>query len=138
MRICFFGHRDTPMETEEKLKKILDILLQKGESFCFYIGQQGNFDDMALRVLEKMKKKFPKIEIVRVIAYLEEAQNGIESLYPEGLETVPRKFAIVRRNEWMVDHADLIIVYLSRSFGGAAKAFSYAKRKGKKIINLYE
>ena len=36
----------------------------------------------------------------------------------------------------MVDKADLIIVYIDHSFGGAYQAYQYAKRKGKVIFNL--
>jgi hypothetical protein len=49
---------------------------------------------------------------------------------------VPSKFAIIKRNEWIVEQSDLIVVYCLRSFGGAYNALKYAKRKNKKIIEL--
>ena len=36
----------------------------------------------------------------------------------------------------MVEQADLVIVYLEHTWGGAYQAYEYAKRKGKVIINL--
>ena len=56
-----------------------------------------------------------------------------ETIYPP-LESVPRKYAIIRRNEWMVDSADIVIAYVTYSWGGAARTLEYAKRKNKNII----
>ena len=52
------------------------------------------------------------------------------------IENVPRKFAILKRNEWIVDSADLVITYVKYSWGGAAKTVEYAKRKKVPIINI--
>ena len=57
------------------------------------------------------------------------------SIYPP-IETVPPKFAITKRNEWMVSNADLIIAFVKHKYGGAYKTLTWAKRKNKKIINL--
>lgn len=35
------------------------------------------------------------------------------------IESVLFKFAISRRNEWMIDKADVVIAYVTHSFGGA-------------------
>ena len=37
----------------------------------------------------------------------------------------------------MVTNADIIIAYVNRNYGGAYKSLQVAKRKGKKIINIY-
>ncbi len=58
-----------------------------------------------------------------------------ETIYPE-LEKVPYRFAISKRNEWMVDNSDLVIAFVSHSWGGAATTYRYAIRKKKQIINL--
>ena len=52
------------------------------------------------------------------------------------LENVPPKYAIIRRNEWMVDKADLLLAYITYGWGGAARTYRYAKRKGIPIVNL--
>ena len=46
--------------------------------------------------------------------------------------------AISKRNEWMVDRADLIIAYIEHDYGGAYKTIRYAQRKNKSIIYLYK
>ena len=48
------------------------------------------------------------------------------------------KLAIPKRNEWMVEQADLVICYIEREIGGAYKAVQYADKLGKEVINLAE
>ena len=60
-----------------------------------------------------------------------------ETLYPEGLESVPPRYAISHRNRWMLAHAEYVITYVAAPVGGAAKAVETALRKNKKIINLH-
>lgn len=49
---------------------------------------------------------------------------------------VPRRFAIDKRNRWMIDHSDFVITYVSRSFGGAAKFKEIAEKKNRVVINI--
>ena len=58
------------------------------------------------------------------------------TLLPEGIETVPPRFAIEYRNKWMIDHSDIVVTYVTRSFGGAATFRDLAKKKGKIVIDL--
>jgi len=58
------------------------------------------------------------------------------TLFPDGLEFVPKKFAISHRNRWIVDESDYIIVYVLTDYNGAYEALKYAKRKKKNIVNL--
>ena len=59
--------------------------------------------------------------------------NYDETVYPP-LESVPKRYAISRRNEWMVCESDGVVAYVMRGFGGAAKTLDYARRKKKAII----
>lgn len=38
----------------------------------------------------------------------------------------------------MVNRSDIVIAYISHNWGGAAKTFDYAVRKGKRMINIVE
>lgn len=66
------------------------------------------------------------------------AAAGHNTLYPGGLEGAPPRFAIARRNAWMLQQADWVIVYVSRSVGNAASLQARAERSGKAVINLWE
>ncbi len=54
--------------------------------------------------------------------------NFDEMIYPP-LERVPPKYAILRRNEWMIDKATVLFACVRHAWGGAAKTLAYAKRK---------
>jgi hypothetical protein len=58
------------------------------------------------------------------------------TLYPEGLEFVPRRFAITRRNRWMVEQSDYVIAYVQTGYGGAYIALEHARQRGVKTVNL--
>lgn len=60
----------------------------------------------------------------------------IETIYPEGMEKVPKRYTISWRNKWMVNESDIILCYVRHSSGGAAQFVEYGRQKGKMIINL--
>lgn len=56
-------------------------------------------------------------------------------IYPE-IENVPKRFAILKRNEYMVNESNFLIAYV-RYPGGALKILEYAEKRRKiKIINI--
>ena len=71
------------------------------------VGNQGHFDGMVLSALRKCREDYPSLNYHVVLAYMpgqkEEYQpyKDGETFYPEGLESVPRRFAIARRNDWI-------------------------------------
>ena len=105
----------------------------------FYVGNNGNFDTMVRRQLEDLSQTYP-ITYSIVLAYLPTEKNKYDNLtntiYPEGLETVPKRFAISYRNKWMVEQADIVVTYVTHTFGGAAQFKEMAKRQGKTVIEL--
>ena len=60
-----------------------------------------------------------------------------DSIFPP-IEKTPLKFAISKRNEWMIKNSDLIIAYVNHTYGGAYKSLSTAIRMKKKILNINE
>lgn len=138
MVCAFFGHRDAPIEIRDKLKKTIISLIEERDVTEFYVGNNGNFDRMALSVLKELSEMYPQIDYYVVYAYLPEkgGEDFERTIYPEGIETVPKRFAIDYRNRWIVGRADIVVAYVRRSFGGAAKFVDMAKRKGLDIIDL--
>jgi hypothetical protein len=51
-----------------------------------------------------------------------------DTFYPPGMETVPKRFAIVRANAYMVRHCDCLIAYAKHP-GNAKKLLDTAKRR---------
>ena len=140
MTCTFFGHRDTPYSIREKLKlQIIDLIDNKGVDM-FYVGNHGNFDRMVIGILKTIKLIYP-IDYRIVLAYppgKNFVYNGEETEYPEGIEKMMKKFAIEYRNNWMLKNADVVVAYVARDWGGAAKFVKIAERKKLYVVNLYE
>lgn len=140
MSACtFFGHRDCPDSVKPELLAAIESLITEKNIHIFYVGNHGNFDRLVISVLNELKVLYPDINYYVVLAYLPGKDYGMqeyETVYPEGIETVPKRFAIDFRNRWMIDRSDYVISYVNRNFGGAAKAKSYAEKKRKVIINI--
>ena len=134
----FFGHRDTPQEIELILQTVLTDLIEQKQVSSFYVGTHGRFDAMVKSSLKKLKEKYPHIRYRVVLAYLptDRDQDLSDTIYPEGLELTPAKYAIVKRNQWMLDQCDYVITYVNRPVGGAAKFDALARKKGKTVLNL--
>ena len=135
--ICtFFGHHDCPNSIKENLRDEILNLINSGVK-KFYVGNQGNFDSMARKVLKEFSATYD-IQYSVVLAYMpKENEEGIEnSLLPEGIEKSPPRFAISWRNKWMIEQSNYVITYVTHSFGGAAQFKELAEKKGKTVVNL--
>ncbi len=133
----FFGHRDCFGLDKEQLEKVIISLIDRGVD-TFYVGDQGEFDSIVYECLSKLKTEYPKIKYSVVLAYMPTKQNSVlnmnDTIYPE-IEGHP-KFAIERRNLWMIKKSDYCICYINSSISGAYKFVNTAKRKGIVIFNL--
>ena len=145
MIVTFFGHRDF-CESDQDGEKLLLLLesLTGGEDVEFYLGGYGNFDNFALKCCKEYKSRHKNTSLMFITPYINEWLNNRkeyyqneydEIIYPD-IESTPLKYAVSKRNEWIIDYSDLIITYVKVRFGGAYNALSYANRKGKKYINL--
>ena len=136
----FFGHRDTPTDIEHALRRAIQDLIENKKVDVFYVGNQGNFDALVRRVLKDIQIQYPHVQYTVVLAYMPTEKDIYEdfsdTIYPDGLETVPKKFAIVARNQWMLNKADYVVSYVTCSTGGAARFTALAEKKGKTIIRL--
>ncbi len=150
MVITFIGHGTLLINSEltKKLIYAIKASVADSNSVSFYCGRYGNFDNHCALVCHKLKSEIPNSEVVYITPYLTDShQEKIKflkdskiydtSIYPP-IEKTPPRFAISKRNEWMVLQADVIIAYVDRNYGGAYKALEYARRKKKHIINLAE
>lgn len=138
MRACtFFGHRDCPETIKSALHSVIELLIAEGVT-TFYVGNHGQFDTYVRGALGKLKKKYPHVDYAVVLAYLPTAgkENG-DTIYPEGMEMGPPRFAIERRNRWMLRQAEVVVTYVRYTWGGAYKFKSAAEKQGKRVIELW-
>ncbi len=138
MLVCtFFGHRDAPQEILPRLRAAVALLIEQGTD-TFYVGNQGNFDRMVRAVLREQQALHPSVRWAVVLAYLPTAPCEYPTVYPEGVENSPPRFAIDARNRWMLAQSDIVVTYVCRSYGGAATNKRRAQRQGKRVIELAE
>ena len=139
----FFGHKDADNSISPRLREaIIKLILEQGIT-NFLVGNNGKFDYIVYKALKDIKQEYPYITYSVVLAYLPgekpEYKNYYdeeETLLPDGIEVGPARFAIDRRNKWMVEQTDYVITHVTHSWGGAAKFKELAENKGKQIINI--
>lgn len=149
MAACFFiGHRETNELILPYIKKAAGELIRQETVRDFYVGGYGGFDRIAGEANFQLKNEFPFIRLYRVLPYhpidrpieLPDYFNGI--YYPDGLEYVPRRYAISRANRSMINQVEFLIAYVWHPASNAGKLLDYAKNREKKglirIINLGE
>ena len=137
---CFFGHREVMHDIREKLTAIIEKLITEEDVTEFYVGHQGQFDSMVYSVLKELKAKYPQIRYTVVLAYLPDEHirevYGEDTLFPDGLESVPKRFAISKRNDWMIRQSGYAVCYVHKLTGGAAKFRDKAEKKKLQIIDV--
>ena len=148
MTITFAGHStiSSISMVKEMVKEHIRHHITVDELVTCYVGGNGDFDQICACACGELKQEYAGIEVVYVTPYIslseqekiKEKQNrGIydTSVYPP-IEKVPRRFAISKRNEWMMKNADLIIAYVKHNYGGAYTSLQVARREKKRIINI--
>ena len=143
MSACtFFGHRDTPEAIKPRLREAIVELIERHSVTTFYIGDKGAFDLMAKSIIRELCDVYPQIRYSVVLAYLPQKRDEFDTrdfsdtIFPEGIEAVPKRYAISWRNNWMLKRADYVICYVNHSWGGAAQFAEKAQRQKKEIIPL--
>ena len=144
MKTCFLiGHRDAPYDLREKLEKAIAEAITKYGVTEFVVGQYGASDKMAAVCLAEAKKAHPELRLLLLLPYhpAERAvvlPAGFEgSFYPPRMEAVPRRLAIVRANEYMAKHCDLLICYAVLQNSNPGRIMRKA-RPGCAVVNLAE
>ena len=139
--VCtFFGHSECYSLDAAVLRNTIEDLIKQGITE-FLVGNHGQFDGMVFSCLQDLSKDYPEISYSVALAYLSAHKEEYDiyhghSFYPEGQEIGPAKFAIERRNRYMISVADVCLCFVNRTFGGAYKFARMAKNRGLQVINL--
>ena len=143
-KVCFFiGHRDTPEHVYPALEQAVEQLITQGVTE-FYVGNHGSFDRMAARAVIAAKQGHPQVRLTMLLAYhpgerLVTLLAGFDgSLYPPGLENVPRRFAVPRANRWMVEHCTHLVAYVTHPASNAGKVVEWGRIQEKSVVELGE
>lgn len=146
MPSCFFiGHRNAP----ETLRPLLDAAVERHIAEYgvteFVAGHYGRFDYMAAAAVRTAKTRHPDITLVLLLPYYPfpyDTEGYDSTYYPEGMENVPKPFAIVRANEYMIKASDYLICYERGQIGKTRDFVELARKRERKglihVENLAE
>lgn len=149
--VCFFGHRqiDDYKYVEQRIYEIVRRLIEGKEHVDFYVGREGDFDQIVASTVRRAKKEVfdANSSLVWVQPYLKAAYRDHPEDYEAYYDSVEicgdseithPKAAIQIRNKFMVDRSDLCVFYVARKNGGAWQTMEYAKKQNKQILNIYD
>ena len=141
---CFFiGHREASEEIYPALYAAVEQNIVEYGVTEFIVGHYGGFDRLAASAVKEAKRFYSEVKLTVLLPY-HTAERSIPTLdgfdgtfYPPGMESVPRKAAIIRANRYVVDHVDYLIAYAWHPASNARDLLEYArKREGKGLIHV--
>ena len=146
MPTCFFiGHREALDSLLPQLSAAVEHHITELGVTDFVVGSYGWFDSMAARTVRAAKKHHPEVTLTLLLHSHpydrpSPTPDGFDStFYPPGMETVPKRAAIVRANRYMVEHSDYLISYAWHPASNARELTEYAKKREKKgLIQVTE
>ena len=134
---------------KEKIKQQIINLINNENVDTFLVGEIGGFEEDAYDTVLEVQQIYPHIKIILVISkitelneinnyngdYIIEKRGFDEFILPHKCATGCRKFGIIYRNRYIINHADFIIAY-NRQHGRAHKYCKQAENKGVTVIEL--
>ena len=146
---CFFmGHREADERLLSRLEQTVEQLITEANIRYFYVGGYGGFDRISAIAVKKAKQRHPDITLMLVLPY-HPAERPVETpdgfdgtFYPDGLENVPKRYAIVRANRCMVETCDWLVCYVRHGASNSRNLLEYAQRRARigllQIKNIHE
>jgi len=139
MSTCFFiGHREAPDTLLPILTAEVERHIVEYSVTDFVVGRYGHFDSMAAHSVKAAKKRHPEATLTLLLPYhpfdrpIPTPPGFDGTFYPPGMETVPKRAAIVRANRYMVDYSDYLIAYAWHPASNARELVEYAQRREKR------
>ena len=121
------------------LKDKIVSLIENGYN-VFYDGSKGYFDKICIGTVIELKRQYRHIKIYKILTsyHQDKAKWDLPpwydgSIMPE-IEYYHPKARITKRNEWMVDHASMLIAGYTGAAGGTRNTIKYAQGKKDYII----
>ena len=134
-KTCFFiGHRDTSDAIFPQLVDEVERHIRAYGVDTFVVGHYGRFDALAARAVRNAKMHHPSVKLLLLLPYHPSERpisaDGFDgTVYPAGMERVPRRAAIVQANRRMIDRSDFLIVHAWQPGSNAVGLVGYAQKK---------
>ena len=134
-KTCFLiGHREAPDSLLPILGAEVERHITEYGVTDFVVGRYGRFDGIAARCVKAAKKRHTEVTLTLLLPYhpydrpTPTPPSFDCTFYPPGMETVPKRVAIVRANRYMVDYSDYLIAYAWHPASNARNLVEYARR----------
>ncbi len=136
MPTCFFiGHREAPETLMGELTAEVERHIIEYGVTDFVVGRYGRFDTLAAKCVKAAKKRRPEVTLTLLLPYHPydrptPTPPGFDgTFYPPGMETVPKRAAIIRANRYMVEHSEYLIAYAWHPASNARELVEYAQKR---------
>lgn len=143
-KVCFlFGNRHAPNELAERIEAAAMRCYSELGVRTFIVGHYGNFNRIAATAVMRLKKRLPDITLLMLTPYhpwerpIQLTPGWDNTYYPEGMESVPRQYAIVRDNEYMIRCCHCAICYAVH-IGNSRKLLEKLRKRNVPIFDLSE
>jgi uncharacterized phage-like protein YoqJ len=132
----------------EQLARSIATLYEAGAR-GFISGMALGVDQWAARGVIALRERDPTVRLVAAVPF-----HGQDSLWPEHsrmeyarlLEAADERVVVSKgafaawkmqaRNEWLVNHADVLLAVWDGSAGGTRNCVQYAQRRGTRIVRI--
>ena len=112
MSTCFFiGHRDVSDSVLPALEQEVERHITEYGITDFVVGHYGRFDSLTAQALSRAKVRHPEIRLTLLLPYhpaehpFPKPESFDHTFYPPNMEHVPRRLAIIRANQYMVNNS---------------------------------
>lgn len=150
---CFTGHRPDKMEQGEKeikplLEKAIDDAIKNGY-VTFITGMAMGVDIWAAEIVLERKKTNPNLHLICALPHpgFEKPRSLTEKMR---FNRIIKKADLVKeindhyfracyqvRNEWMVDHSNLVIAVFNGQKSGTKNTVDYAIKNNTTVVNVF-
>ncbi len=136
----FIGHSECGSDIVDKLYKTIKDLIVNKNVHTFYVGTHGSFDYHVYKVLCELEKTYD-IKVHVVLAYLNKRSEHTyyseeKTIFPSVLERTPLRYAINKRNIYMISKSQFLICFLNQTFTNTYTFVEKAIKNDLTVINI--
>lgn len=117
MKSCFFiGHREAGGDVFPALSEAVEHHITEYGVTDFYVGHYGGFDGLAAQAVKEARERHPGIRLTLVLPYhpairpINTPKGFDGTFYPWEEEHIPKRLAIIKTNQRMVDTCDYPVI----------------------------
>lgn len=145
--VAFTGHRTYRDEAREQLSAALEALYNRGFR-TFLSGMALGFDLAAAEAVVSLRGRHPGVRLVAAVPFRGQAdrfpaaqRRRYEAILARADEVVVladeyHRGCYARRNDFLVDHAAVVVAWYDGSPGGTRYTVERARTRGREIVYL--